>query len=332
MPGATLLLCYRSVGQDDPTSRAGPGAGLLSTPLPALNDPEGERVPAGLPPIIDAHVHLFPDPLFRGIWDWFGRHGWPIRYQRPAREIASFLLDRGVEQVVLLPYAHKPGLARQLNAFVASICEADPRLVGLATVLPGEPEVPAILDEAFGLGLRGVKLHCHVQCFAPDAPSAEPVYQACAAQGLPVVIHAGREPKSPAYHCDPHELCSVERVERVLRNVPELRLCVPHLGFDELEGYEALLTRYDNLWLDTSVALARFLSDAFPTRLLHARPERVLYGSDFPSIPYAWDRELKHIAELDLDEPNLRALLADNARTLFGLEPRSAATPAPNRP
>ncbi|MBW2457217.1 MAG: amidohydrolase family protein [Deltaproteobacteria bacterium] len=312
------------MGKDDPRPEAEPNAGLLATPFPALNDPEGNRVPAGLPPIIDAHVHLFPDPLFRGIWDWFGQHGWPIRYQRPARELASFLLDRGVEQVVLLPYAHRPGVARDLNRFVASVCGTDRRMVGLATVLPGEPDARAILDEAFGLGLRGVKLHCHVQCFAPDAPSVEPVYEACAARGLPVVIHAGREPKSPAYRCDPHEICSAERVERVLRNFPELSLCVPHLGYDELDGYEALLTRYDNLWLDTSVALARYLSDALPDRLLRARPERVLYGSDFPNIPYAWDRELKHITELDLDETTLRALLADSARTLFGLDTLTA--------
>ena len=31
----------------------------------------------------------------------------------------------------------------------------------------------------------------------PDAPEVEPIYQACATRDLPVVIHAGREPKSP---------------------------------------------------------------------------------------------------------------------------------------
>jgi len=315
-PTAAML---PTMGADGNSSRPDPNPGLLSTPMPALDDPEGDQIPAGLAPVIDAHVHLFPDALFRNIWAWFGQHGWPIRYQQPARQIASFLLDRGVEQVVLLPYAHRPGVARDLNAFVADVCQTDPRLVGLATVLPGEPGAEAILAEGFDLGLRGVKLHCHVQCFAPDAPEVEPVVQACVDRDLPVVIHAGREPKSPAYHCDPYEICSAERVERVLRNFPELRLCVPHLGFDELEGYEGLLGRHDNLWLDTSVALARYLSDDLPERLLRARPERVLYGSDFPNIPYAWDRELKHIAALDLDESALRALLADNARELFGL-------------
>ncbi|RLB63339.1 MAG: amidohydrolase [Deltaproteobacteria bacterium] len=298
----------------------GPGGdGWLAVPLAAPGDSEGDHVPAGLPPIIDSHVHLFPDPLFQGIWRWFDEHGWPIRYQRPAQEIASFLLERGVAQVVLLPYAHRPGLARDLNTFVATMCRADPRMVALATVLPGEPQAVAILEEGFALGLRGVKLHCHVQCVAPDDPILDQVYECCVARGLPVVIHAGREPKSPAYRCDPHELCSAGRVERVLRRFPTLKLCVPHLGFDELNEYEDLLGRYDNLWLDTAMALARFFDDSLPEWLLRARPDRILYGSDFPNIPYAWDRELKHIAALELDPAALSALLAGNARQLFGI-------------
>ena len=34
--------------------------------------------------------------------------------------------------------------------------------------LPGEPDARGILERGFAMGLRGVKLHCHVQCFAPD--------------------------------------------------------------------------------------------------------------------------------------------------------------------
>jgi predicted TIM-barrel fold metal-dependent hydrolase len=56
-------------------------AALLQTPLPALNDPESDHVPELLPGVIDAHVHLFPDHLFKSVWQWFDRYGWPIRYR-----------------------------------------------------------------------------------------------------------------------------------------------------------------------------------------------------------------------------------------------------------
>src|SRR5690554_6081869 len=142
--------------------------GLLNSALPGLADGAGDYVPGELPPIVDAHVHLFPAPLFEAIWTWFERYGWPIRYRLYAREVLEFLFARGVQQVVGLHYAHKPGIARSLNRFMAELADEEPRLCGLATVLPGEPEAAAILDETFALGLRGVKLHCHVQCFAPD--------------------------------------------------------------------------------------------------------------------------------------------------------------------
>jgi hypothetical protein len=34
-------------------------SGLLKAPLPLLNDPEGEYLPACLPFTVDAHVHFF---------------------------------------------------------------------------------------------------------------------------------------------------------------------------------------------------------------------------------------------------------------------------------
>jgi predicted TIM-barrel fold metal-dependent hydrolase len=49
------------------------------------------------------------------------------------------------------------------------------------------------------------------------------------------------------------------------------------------------------------------------------RPERILYGTDFPNLPYAWDRELKRLIAQDFTEPQLAGILGQNARQLFGL-------------
>ena len=38
--------------------------GLLKAPLPQLDGPDGEYLPAALTFTVDAHVHLFPDHLF----------------------------------------------------------------------------------------------------------------------------------------------------------------------------------------------------------------------------------------------------------------------------
>ncbi|MBX5483377.1 MAG: amidohydrolase [Myxococcaceae bacterium] len=286
-------------------------------PLKALDDEEGQRLPESLPPVIDAHVHLFPDGVFEAIWRWFERYGWPIRYKLHTPRVLEFLFSRGVQKVVALHYAHKPGMAAFLNRYMAEVARADPRVIGLATVFPGEEGAGRILEEAFASGLRGVKLHCHVQCFAPDAPELEEVYAACVRHGRPLVMHAGREPASPEYRCDPYALCGVERTEAVLRAWPKLKLCVPHLGADEFDGYERLLERYENLWLDTTMVVADYFPVRPPERLLRARPERILYGTDFPNLPYAWDREVKKLTALKLGDEAEAALLGQNALRLF---------------
>jgi uncharacterized protein len=305
----------------EPPACLGAGSAWLGTdsilPLKAVNDEEGERLPSQLPPVVDGHVHLFPDPVFDAIWKWFEQYGWPIRYKLHTPKVLEFLLQRGVSKVVALHYSHKPGLARPFNEYMAGICKEEPRVIGLATVLPGEEGAVSILEDAFKAGLQGVKLHCHVQCFGPDSPAMHDIYALCEKAGKPLVMHAGREPSSPQYKCNPREICSVERVEAVLRDYPKLKLCVPHLGADEFEGYERLLTHYDNLWLDTTMAAANFFPIPFPLRLLQARPERVLYGTDFPNLPYAWDRELKQILNVRLKEEQQAQVLGQTALSLF---------------
>jgi predicted TIM-barrel fold metal-dependent hydrolase len=287
--------------------------------LDALEDPEGARVPGGLPPVADAHVHVFPDRLFASIQRWFDAHAWPIRYRMPAADVLDFLLGRGVAHVVAFAYAHKAGLARELNRFVAALVRDRPRVTGLGTVFPGEEGGEEILAEAFSLGLRGVKIHCHVQCVSPDAPELGPVFGACADAGLPVVMHAGREPSSPAYRCDTRAICSAERVGRVLAAHPRLTLVVPHLGVDEIAEYRALVSRHENLWVDTTMMLAGYFPGHPPT-LRGFPPERVLYGSDFPNLPYAWDRELLALERLGLSDADLARVAGGNAAELFGFE------------
>lgn len=287
-------------------------------PLADLGDEEGARVPSSLPPVTDAHVHVFPDAVFRALWRWFEAYAWPIRYKLRAPEVASFLLDRGVARLVLLHYAHKPAMARSLNACVAELCRDDPRLVGFATVLPGEPDAVAILEEAAALGLRGVKLHCHVQAFSPDAPAAMEVFAACERLGLPALVHAGREPNSAMYPVDTHTLCAAARVQAVLEAFPRLKLCVPHFGADEYDAYAAIIERYDHLFVDTTMAIAGLFEAAPSLALLSRRPERVMFGTDFPNLPYAWDRELLRLAGMGLSEPALGAILSSSSDAFLG--------------
>lgn len=294
---------------------------MLRSNLQGFNDGEGVTVPTGLPPVVDAHVHVFPHDIFSAIWKWFDAFAWPIRYQLRTSQIFEFLLSRGVTHIVALQYAHKPGIADQLNRYMAEQCRPYPDLItGMATIFPGEDNAARILQEAFALGLRGLKLHAHVQCFDMNADNMNPVYDLCQSNNKPIIMHVGREPKSPAYHCDPYKICSAEKLERVLQDFPHLRICVPHFGIDETAAYQKLIEKYDHLWLDTTMILA----DYFPLRetieLDRYRIDRIMYGSDFPNIPYAWDRELKWLRSSGLAAEKLEWVLNKSVAEFFGKE------------
>jgi hypothetical protein len=294
---------------------------LLSPDAPGINDEEGKWVPQGFPPVVDAHVHIFPSHIFSAIWAWFDENAWPIRYRLNSSDVLAHPLSHGVRHVVALQYAHKPGISRVLNQHMVDTCREFPgKVTGLAAVFPGEEDAEGILKEAFSQGLKGVKLHAHVQCFDMNSPEMDVLYDVCQREQKPMVMHVGREPKSAAYRCDPYEICSADKLERVLRNFPELKVCVPHLGFDETGAYRNLIEKYDTLWLDTTMMLADYFPVREPFDLNTYRADRVMYGSDFPNLPYAWDRELKGLRDSGFSQEKLERILKKSAVHFFGLD------------
>ena len=294
---------------------------MLKTNMPSFNDAEGAELPIGLPPVIDAHVHVFPGNISAAIRKWFDENAWHIRYEMRAVETFEFLLSRGVSHIIALQYAHKPGISRELNQYLSEKCKGfEKRVTGMATVFPEERGAEEILTEAFELGLGGLKLHAHVQCFDMNGEAMNRLYECCRLHQKPIVMHVGREPKSTAYRCDPYEICSAEKLEQVLKDFPDLKICVPHLGFDEFSDYRKLVETYDNLWLDTTMVLVDYFDIREEIDLGAYRLDRIMYGTDFPNIPYAWDREIKALKAMNLEHRTLEKILGGNAENFFGLE------------
>jgi predicted TIM-barrel fold metal-dependent hydrolase len=116
-------------------------------------------------------------------------------------------------------------------------------------------------------------------------------------------------------------LCNAEKLKQVIENYPKLKVCVPHLGVDEFLRYKQLIEKYDNLWLDTSMALADYLPIRNPVKLEDMRLDRIMYGSDFPNIPYAWDREIKRFKQRKLSSESMARILWENAVDFFNITP-----------
>jgi predicted TIM-barrel fold metal-dependent hydrolase len=270
--------------------------------------------------VVDAHVHLFPDRLAEAVRRWFGEHAWDIRYRIGVDEAVRTLREGGIDRCVVLPYAHKPGMAAALNDFTRELARAWPEVVPCCTAFPGEEGIERLLDEALGeQGFRGVKIHSHVMRVAPDDARLDPVWRACARHRRPVVIHCGREPASAGYGTDVRALSGADRLRRALSRHPDAICVVPHLGMDEPAAFEALLDQFENLYLDTTMAISGFFPDPPDLDILRRRPDRILYGTDFPNLPYEWDRELRVIRALRLPPADEARILGGNAVRLFDI-------------
>jgi uncharacterized protein len=268
--------------------------------------------------LIDSHVHLFPPRVFDAIWRWFDRHAWQVQYRLYADDVVAHFREHGFDRIVGLCYSHVPGMARELNRFMADLGRAHPDLlIPLGTVLPGEPDAEAVIDEALALGLRGFKIHSHVQKVAADDPAMDPLYARAAAAGVPVVIHAGRQPCLAAYGVDIPAICSAERTRRALERHPTLTMVVPHLGDDEEDAYFAMLADFPNLYLDTTMIIGEYFGRRVEPATLERHADRILYGTDFPNIPNEWDKELRWL-ERNVGGAARERICGANAARVFG--------------
>lgn len=276
-------------------------------------------------PIVDAHVHILPDEVLQAVQDWFERE---VSWSLPdvtTSEVAEFV-DAQLAGAVVFPYAHRPGVARSMNKTVARWQEQLENTVGLATVHAGDDKPAAIIREGLDIGLQGIKLHCPVQDFPPDDARLDPVYELAVSRDLPTIIHASSHP----FYRE-SEIVGADPTARLLSRFPNLRLCIPHLGLFETHGFLDLADRYETLHFDTAVAVgepvhARIGTEdgEFPVDRIRTYADRIMFGSDYPTVPSSIPYTDMIDAVASLFQDNQDALFYDNAREFYGIEEFSA--------
>ena len=282
----------------------------------------------GTPPpgfrYIDVHTHLHPPWLWAAIRRWFaGRPGWEFPYGTDPEWVAGFLGEQGVERFVFFSYAHKAGLARELNAWLHETARRLPAGVPLGTIHPADPDVVDVAEEALDrYGFKGFKFHINVQRFHPDDPRILPVYERILARGAVLLIHVGSAPW-------PNEYDGFPRFERVMHMFPELKVIVAHMGQFETRRHLELMERCPNMYLDTAAAMTarsplyRDRPDTGPDDVtdgdLVRWQDRIVFGSDFPNTPHPYHDERGPIWERPLPETVHRKIFHDNAHRLLGL-------------
>ena len=245
---------------------------------------------------------------------------WPVHYRTSVEERLATLDKLGVRTFAPLVYPHKPGMARSLTEWVTDFAAHTPGAVPTATIFP-EPDVADYLGAAVAAGARAVKVHVQVGGFDPRDPLLRPAWGLLAEAGVPAIVHCGHGPLRGRH-------TGLDVFGEVLAAHPRLPVVLAHAGMPDFAGALDLVHRYERVHLDTTMVGVPFsqriapLPDDWPARLV-AVADRVVLGTDFPNIPYAYAEQLRAIAGWAAADDRLgvgflRSVLHDAPARLLG--------------
>ncbi|MEW6616376.1 MAG: amidohydrolase family protein [Thermodesulfobacteriota bacterium] len=279
----------------------------------------------------DVHVHFFPRNLLDSIWKYFEDYYWPIYLKDTAENLAFKLVsDFKVKHFLTLNYAHKRGVARSMNDWTYSFCSS-PQLKGIAipfgTIHPGDEDRVEETDRILGeLGFEGIKLQLMVTDFYVYDQRMKPIYDKIIEYDKVLLIHVGTGPTYTNYFPETNlqsPYTGVKYLEHLMEEYPEMKVVVPHMGTDEYEAMWSLTKEYPNLYFDSAMICVKN-NTVFDDKMrsvsnerLYEISDRILFGSDFPNIPYDYRNSVLGWLERGMDYSFYEKIFYKNAERLF---------------
>lgn len=271
---------------------------------------------------IDAHCHFFPPRIFKAVWDFFENpaiDGWPIKYKYEIDDLVKFLESQNVKAFTAYNYAHKEEVANYINEWVHNFREKCKRVIPFGCVWPDDKDrvdyIKKIFDE---YNFYGIKIQPLVQNFYLNDSRMYEIYDLIVDRGKWLCVHIGTAPYRNNY-------VGYKYFIKFIEKYPNMNVIVPHMGAFEYKKFLNILDNYENLYLDTTMI---YIPDnVFPERKMK-RPksddlvsyqDRILFGTDFPNIPYDYINSTKGLLGLDLSKKFYNDIFFNNAKQLFDL-------------
>jgi predicted TIM-barrel fold metal-dependent hydrolase len=229
----------------------------------------------------------------------------------------SQLRSQGVDHAVLLP-EHCPATSGNVRTdTVIDLAHAsDGFFLPFASVDPVTDTDPAaLLSSYIERGVRGLKLYPSYQFYYPNERRVYPLYEICAANDIPVLLHIGSSviPGTRIKYCDPIHL------DDVGVDFPSLSIVMAHGGrgfwYDECAF---LASHFKNFYIDVAGLVPEKLRQHFPD--LDRLARKMVFGSDWPAMPRSVAANVETIRSLGLPDDALDLILQTNARRLLHIE------------
>jgi len=288
---------------------------------------------------IDAHIHFFPDRLFQSIWAYWDRvylpwfPTWINRYQWPTADLVAFLRNQHVERYTTLNYAHKKGVAEGLNEWTHAFCEGNPAAIAFGTSHPADVNFLEYAEKALTqFHFQGFKFQLMVTDFYIHDPRLKPLYKLCHNLDKILVFHAGTAP-SLNQQPIPDSKVGFQHFLKFFREFPENKMIIAHMGGYEYRDFFKIVEQHPNVYLDTTMVFIprrvhvfpeadnpmAFIGESALRSFMEQYSEQLVYGSDFPNIPYSYEESIKGLFELELSKSTYQNIFFNTAKKLFKL-------------
>ncbi|HEY7330027.1 MAG TPA: amidohydrolase family protein [Gemmataceae bacterium] len=278
--------------------------------------------------MIDAHIHVVP-PRLPGVGSLSPLLDAPatVRADALRHEMQTADITQALAMGCLNDSPADPlGVAETL-----ALARTVPGLFAIGIADPSRPDaehlsrVEAVLATKQVCALKGYLGYLH---FAPDHPGYRPYYELAERHQLPMIFHTG-DTYSP---CAKLRYSQPLLIDEVAVDHPQVKFVLAHLGNPWLIDAAEVVYKNVNVWADLSGLVvgdgASFTAEERQEMLEETRqglrrafryaerPNRFLYGSDWPLAPMAAYRSFIAAA---IPELYHASVFEDNARALFRL-------------
>lgn len=265
-------------------------------------------------PIIDAHVHLYPDALAPKVVPMLSsRFGNNPAFDGTLSDCRAAMAASGISLSINLPVATSSDHVGHTNEYWKNYAKATDGIASFAALHPKTPEAPNVVAEIAAAGFAGIKFHPEYQEFGFNDPLMDDIWTAMAENNLVAYLHAGGERVfEPPYRSSPSEIRTLHR------RFPKLKIAAAHLGgFRMWDEVEKVLIGED-IFLDLSHTFFWMPHERIRRIICNHGARRILFGTDAP-----WQEQsriLGAFTELALTESDRRAICCENAMTLLNIK------------
>ena len=266
-------------------------------------------------PVIDAHVHLYPDSLAPKVVPMLsGRFGNAPAFDGTVAGCAANAAEAGIVMSVNLPVATTPDHVGHTNSFWSQYAsrgnDGDRSVIPLAALHPHTTDAANEVCNIARMRFAGIKFHPEYQNFRFNDACMDDIWAAMSENGLVAYLHAGGERVfSPPFHSTPKEILELHR------RFPKLKIVAAHLGgfgmWDEVE--EKLVD--EDVFLDLSHTFFWMPHERIFRMIKAHGAHRILFGTDAP-----WQCPADILAaflNLPLTDKEQRQICCETARHLL---------------